>query len=215
MPAKRIKSPHSKPIRLLIADDHAIVRFGLTTLLQYETDIEVVAQAEDGESAVEAVRQHRPDVAVVDLAMPGIGGLEAIHRIRESAPETKIVVFTSFGTSEDLARAIELGVEGITLKDAGNDRLLKTIRAVVAGESVIPRELKCTRRSEQPVDLSDHEREVLAAIARGLTNKDIAAMTGLSKDIAKHLISELFAKLGVANRAEAAALAIRKQLVKM
>ena len=215
MPAKRIKSPHSKPIRLLIADDHAIVRFGLTTLLQYENDIEVVAQAEDGESAVEAVRQHRPDVAVVDLAMPGIGGLEAIHRIRESAPETKIVVFTSFGTSEDLARAIELGVEGITLKDAGNDRLLKTIRAVVAGESVIPRELKCTRRSEQPVDLSDQEREVLAAIARGLTNKDIAAMTGLSKDIAKHLISELFAKLGVANRAEAAALAIRKQLVKM
>ena len=137
MPAKRIKSPHSKPIRLLIADDHAIVRFGLTTLLQYENDIEVVAQAEDGESAVEAVRQHRPDVAVVDLAMPGVGGLEAIHRIRESAPETKIVVFTSFGTSEDLARAIELGVEGITLKDAGNDRLLKTIRAVVAGESVI------------------------------------------------------------------------------
>ena len=215
MPAKRIKSPHSKPIRLLIADDHAIVRFGLTTLLQYENDIEVVAQAEDGESAVEAVRQHRPDVAVVDLAMPGIGGLEAIHRIRESVPETKIVVFTSFGTSDDLARAIELGVEGITLKDAGNDRLLKTIRAVVAGESVIPRELKCTRRSEQPVDLSDQEREVLAAIARGLTNKDISAMTGLSKDIAKHLISELFAKLGVANRAEAAALAIRKQLVKM
>ena len=215
MPAKRVKTPHSKPIRLLIADDHAIVRFGLTTLLQYETDIEVVAQAEDGESAVEAVRQHRPDVAVVDLAMPGIGGLEAIHRIRESVPETKIVVFTSFGTSEDLARAIELGVEGITLKDAGNDRLLKTIRAVVAGESVIPRELRCTRPPEQPVDLSDQEREVLAAIARGLTNKDISAMTGLSKDIAKHLISELFAKLGVANRAEAAALAIRKQLVKM
>ena len=215
MPAKRVKSPHSKPIRLLIADDHAIVRFGLTTLLQYENDIEVVAQAEDGESAVEAVRRHRPDVAVVDLAMPGIGGLEAIHRIRESVPETKIVVFTSFGTSEDLARAIELGVEGITLKDAGNDRLLKTIRAVVAGESVIPRELRCTQRPEQPVDLSDQEREVLAAIARGLTNKDIAAMTGLSKDIAKHLISELFAKLGVANRAEAAALAIRKQLVKM
>lgn len=215
MPAKRVKSPHSKPIRLLIADDHAIVRFGLTTLLQYENDIEVVAQAEDGESAVEAVRQHRPDVAVVDLAMPGIGGLEAIHRIRESVPETKIVVFTSFGTSEDLARAIELGVEGITLKDAGNDRLLKTIRAVVAGESVIPRELRCTRRPEQPIDLSDQEREVLAAIARGLTNKDISAMTGLSKDIAKHLISELFAKLGVANRAEAAALAIRKQLVKM
>ena len=215
MPAKRVKTPHSKTIRLLIADDHAIVRFGLTTLLQYENDIEVVAQAEDGESAVEAVRQHRPDVAVVDLAMPGIGGLEAIHRIRESVPETKIVVFTSFGTSEDLARAIELGVEGITLKDAGNDRLLKTIRAVVAGESVIPRELRCTRRPEQPIDLSDQEREVLAAIARGLTNKDISAMTGLSKDIAKHLISELFAKLGVANRAEAAALAIRKQLVKM
>ena len=147
--------------------------------------------------------------------MPGIGGLEAIHRIRESVPETKIVVFTSFGTSEDLARAIELGVEGITLKDAGNDRLLKTIRAVVAGESVIPRELNCTQRPEQPVDLSEQEREVLAAIARGLTNKDISAMTGLSKDIAKHLISELFAKLGVANRAEAAALAIRKQLVKM
>ena len=126
MPAKRVKTPHSKPIRLLIADDHAIVRFGLTTLLQYENDIEVVA-----------------------------------------------------------------------------------------GESVIPRELKCARPPEQPVDLSDQEREVLAAIARGLTNKYISAMTGLSKDIAKHLISELFAKLGVANRAEAAALAIRKQLVKM
>lgn len=213
MTPKRTAKGKETTIRILIADDHAIVRFGLSSLLQYEPDIAIVGEAEDGETAVRLVKTLKPDVAVIDLAMPGIGGVEAIRQIRQCTPETRIVVFTSFGTSEEISLALEAGISGVVLKDEGNDALLKAIRRVAAGESVIPRELKADRRPEPPIDLSEQELEVLSALARGLTNKDISSITGLTKDVTKHLISDIFAKLGVANRAEAVAIALRKKLL--
>jgi len=213
MPTPRNRKPSEPVIRLLIADDHAIVRFGLTTLLQYEDDITVVAEAEDGESAVRQALRHKPDVAVLDLAMPGIGAIGAIREIRRKLPETKIVIFTSFGTSEDIALALDAGISGIVLKDAGNDALIDTIRRVAAGESAIPREMKSLHQPEPPIVLTELELEVLSAVARGLTNKEISILTGLSKDVTKHLLSDLFAKIGAANRAEAASLALRKHLL--
>lgn len=197
-------------IRLLIADDHAIVRFGLTSLLEYEDDVEVVAVAEDGETAVRLAKKHRPDIAVVDLAMPGMNGVETMKRLREAVPEIRVMIYTSFGTSGELADAVAADAAAIVLKDEGNDRLLEAIRTVSRGGRVIPEEL---RRIPLDRTLTDQEREILAAVARGLSNGDIAKMTGLTKDVVKHLLSDLFAHLGVATRAEAVASALQKHLL--
>ena len=203
------KSAKSQKIRLLIADDHAIVRFGLSSLLEYEDDIEIAAVAEDGGSALKLAKKHKPDIAIVDLAMPGMNGVETLSQLKRELPAVKVIIYTSFGTSAELLRAVDAKADGIVLKDEGNDKLLQVIRAVAGGERVIPDELKHAKR----IVLDDRERELLSALARGLSNVDISTMTGLSRDVVKHALSDLFARLGVATRAEAAALAIERGLI--
>lgn len=213
MTPRKSQRSDARAIRLLIADDHAIVRFGLSTLLQYEDDITIVAEAEDGAGAVRLAEEQHPDVAVIDLAMPNVSGVEAIRQIRRTTPETRIIVYTSFSTSEDLVQALDLGVVGIVLKDTGNDVLIDAIRRVARGETIIPEELLRSRTEAPDIKLSQQELDALAALARGLTNRDIALLLDLSKDVTKHLLSNLFAKLGAANRSEAVGIALRKHLL--
>lgn len=204
-----------KKISLLIADDHALVRMGLAALIRYEKDMAVVGEAEDGEAAVQKAKALRPDVIVMDLKMPKLDGVEATRRICGEAPGTKVLILTTFGTSADAARAVSAGAVGALVKDEDNAQLLDAIRRVSAGEKVFSQEIVETLESAEPRHvLSDRQRGILQSAARGLSNADIAVQFGLSKDSVKHYLSDIFAKLGAANRAEAVALALNKNLLK-
>lgn len=205
-----------KKINVLIADDHALVRMGLTALLRYERDINVIGEAEDGETAVRKTKALHPDVVIMDLKMPIVGGVEATRCIRKACPKTQVLILTTFGTSQDAARAVESGAAGAIVKDEGNAVLLNAIRKVHAGEKVFSQEILETIENEEPTNfLSSRQLEVLQSAARGLSNTDIAVQFSLSKDSVKHYLSDAFRKLGAANRAEAVSIALQKNLLKI
>jgi len=205
-----------KKISLLIADDHALVRMGLAALIRYEKDMTVVGEAEDGEIAVRKTKDLKPDVVIMDLKMPTMDGVEATRRITEEAPGTKVLILTTFGTSEDAGRAIAAGAAGALVKDEDNAQLLDAIRKIHAGETVFSQEILEAIENEKPEPaLSPRQFELLQSAARGLSNTDIAELHGLSKDSVKHYLSDTFRKLGAANRAEAVAIALRKHLLKI
>ena len=131
-----------KKTKILIADDHSVVRIGLSTLLGYQKDLTVVGEAENGEKTVAAARRLKPDVVVMDLVMPGLGGVEATQRIREALPDTKVLILTSFGSSEDAARAIAAGASGVIMKDSANRELIEAIRTVAEGVGVLIRNVE-------------------------------------------------------------------------
>ena len=205
-----------KPIRLLIADDHAIVRIGLTSLFESESDIEVVGQAVDGEDAVRKADALRPDLLLMDLVMPNLDGSEATVAIKAAHPEIKVILLTTFGSANGLYRAIEAGAEGALTKSIEDATLVTTVRKVASGETVISPEIKKMLVEDKPIpELSPRQQEVLASITRGLSNAEIAAQLGIDRSTVKNHLSILFSKLGVATRAEAVALALRKQLLKV
>ena len=205
-----------KPIRLLIADDHAIVRIGLTSLFESESDIEVVGQAVDGEDAVRKADALRPDLLLMDLVMPNLDGSEATVAIKAAHPEIKVILLTTFGSANGLYRAIEAGAEGALTKSIEDATLVTTVRKVASGETVISPEIKKMLVEEKPIpELSPRQQEVLASITRGLSNAEIAAQLGIDAMTVREYLSTIFAKLGAANRTEAAAIALRKQLLKM
>ena len=203
-----------KKIKVLIADDHALVRMGLSALLRYENDMTVVGEAEDGDEAIRKTEELRPDVVVMDLKMPTVDGVEATRRIHERDPAPKVLILTTFGTSQDAARAVAAGAAGAIVKDEGNAVLLDAIRKVHAGEQVFSREILETIESEDSLpELTERQLGILQSAARGLSNTDIALQHGLSKDSVKHYLSNIFRKLGAANRSEAITIAHRKHLL--
>ena len=203
-----------KNIRVLIADDHAIVRHGLCALLGTERGIEVVGEAKDGNEAVARTKQLAPDVVIMDIVMPRKDGVEATVEIRAAVPSAKIVVLTSFGTSDKISRAIEAGATGALMKTAEDRELLSAIRTVANGERVISPAVRKLISTDPPApELTPRQLEILQAMARGLTNKDIAKMFGIRTDGVNEHVLAILAKLGAANRTEAVAIALRKQLI--
>ena len=204
-----------KKIKLLLADDHAIVRQGLATILGFQPDFDVVGEAEDGEDAVRKTATLKPDVVIMDLMMPTLSGAEATAQIRRHDPETFVVVLTSYGTSADLAQALENGATGALLKTASKEELFGCIRDVASGLTFIsPDVQQSLSEARELPELTPRQLEILQSLSRGLTNNDIAKQLGLrTAGIKSHLLT-IFRKLGVANRSEAVALALRKHLLK-
>ena len=203
-------------IKVLIADDHAVVRMGLSALLSAEDYIEVVGEVKNGEEAVREALRLMPDVVVMDLVMPKKDGVAATAELREKLPSARVLILTSYSTSAGIAHAIEAGAVGALMKSAENESLINAIRAVHAGKRVIPAVVKRLMAEDPPVPkLSPRQLEILASITRGLSNNDIAKQLGIGKASIKTHVLALFQKLGAANRAEAVAIALRKQLLKI
>ena len=202
-------------IRVLVADDHAIVRMGLVSLLKSEPDIDVVAEADDGEDAVRAALRLSPDVVIMDLMMPGVDGTEATRQILARAPETRILILTTSTVSDDLAHALEAGALGAISKSSEYTRLLAALHAVAEGKKSVAPDIRRLIAEDPPVPaLSPRQEEIMRSLTRGLSNSDIAEELGIGKESVKLYIDLLFKKLGAANRTEAVAIALRKHLLK-
>jgi NarL family two-component system response regulator LiaR len=203
-------------IRVLIADDHTIVRIGLRTLLGAEKDIEVVGEAKNGEMAVKEALRLRPDVVIMDLMMPKMDGAEATAVLHERLPETKVIILTTFGSSDGIAHAIESGAVGALMKTADDSALISTIRSVAGGKTVISPDIKRLLAEDPPIPvLTTRQAEVLQSMMRGLTNRDIAKQLGIRQDGVNEHVAAILAKIGAANRTEAVAIALRKHLLKL
>ena len=201
--------------RILLADDHMLMRMGLSALITSEKDMEVVGEAENGLQAVELALSLKPDIVIMDLMMPELSGAAATQRIHDADPAIKIMILTTFGTSAEMAQAIANGAVGALMKDTATDDLVSAIRAIVAGKRVIPARLQKLVEEDNPLfSLSDRQLEILTSVARGLSNAEIAHQFNLSEITIKKHLSAIFEHLGVSNRTEAAALALRKQLLK-
>ena len=205
-----------QPIRVLIADDHEIMRMGLASLLETDELISVVGEAADGEEAVRKAQKLRPDVVVMDLMMPVKDGSEATQEIKGVLPETRILLLTTFGTADGIAHAIEAGAEGALLKSTTNSNIIKAIKALADGKQFISSEVKELLTKDPPVpELTERQRLILASITEGLTNLAIADRLGISEDGVKRHVNAIMVKLGADSRAEAVAIALRKHLLKI
>ena len=202
------------PTRVLIVDDHAILRMGLASLLSSKKDIEVVDGAANGPEGIRRAIELKPDVVVMDLMMPGMGGAEATARLLEKAPDAKVLIITTFDTSDGIDRALKAGARGAIMKNCDFEELVDALRTVASGGSYIAPDVKRLFSNDPPaITLSPRQREMLQSIARGLSNPDIAKQFGISIYVVKEHIAALFAKIGAANRSEAVAIAMRKNLL--
>ena len=203
-----------KPLRILLADDHAVVRIGLASLLEAERDMVVVGQAKNGEEAVEIARTEKPDIVVMDLMMPRMNGADATAALSAECPAAKVIVLTSYGAADDVAHALEAGAAGALMKTAEDGALVDAIRRIVNGERVISPEIRQLLAEDPPVpDLTPRQREILSSITRGLTNREIAVQLGIRRDGVDRHVNAILTKVGAANRAEAVAIALRKHLL--
>jgi len=205
-----------KPITLLLVDDHAVMRMGLASLLETCRDVKVVGDTGDGGSAVRMALRLRPDVVVMDLMMPEMDGVETTRRLLSEWPEANVLVLTTIASSDDISRAFDAGARGAILKSSNLDGLLEAIHAVAEGKRHCSAEIEQIMADDPPIPkLSARQQEILNSIVQGLSNPDIARRLGISLPMVKEHLSTLFAKLGVANRTQAVAVALRKQLLKV
>ncbi len=202
-------------LKILIVDDHAIVRDGLAAILKFQKDMAVVGEADDGQSAIQKAQELYPDVILMDLMMPNMNGADATAAIKQALPETHILLLTSYGTSSELSRAFRNGATGAITKSLPKEELLSAIRNVAAGMRVASPEIEQTLKEEADMpSLTPRQLEILQSLTRGLTNDDIAREFGLSKAGVKFHLLTIFRKLNVANRTEAVAYALERHLTK-
>jgi two-component system NarL family response regulator len=203
--------PKPKPIRILVVDDHHVVRSGLAASLGLEDDLTVIAEAGDSEEAQAQFRKHQPDIVLMDLRLPGANGTAATAALRREWPDARVLMFTTFDGDEDVYRAMQAGALGYLLKSAPREELLRAIRTVAAGERFLPPELslRLAHRVAAP-DLSEREIEVLRLVSTGKSNKEIGATLHIAEDTVKRHVSNILTKLGVSDRAQAATEAIRR-----
>lgn len=205
------KTPH---IRVMIVDDHPAFRKGIAALIESEPDLKVVAETGDGLEAVGLFRRTEPDVVLMDLRLPGLGGVEATLAIRKEFPDARIIVLTTFDLDEDIYRAMQSGAKSYLLKDAPDEQLAATIRAVYAGKQpLLPKVAERLAARQQRAELSQREMEVLQLLTKGRSNKEIGSALFVCEDTVKAHLKTLFAKLGVQDRTEAAISAIRHGIV--
>ena len=204
-----------KKTSILLVDDHAVVRMGLSAIINLQADLKVCGEAENGEAAVRLAAELKPDVVVMDFSLPGMDGAEATAAVLKASPSSKVLILTSFGTSSDLARAMAAGAVGAVTKNLSNDELSSAIRDTARGIQHFSPEIRQTL-SDGTDDkaFTKRQMEVLDSITRGLSNDDIALMLGISKSRVKQHLNEVYEKLGASNRAEAVAIAMRRQLLK-
>jgi DNA-binding NarL/FixJ family response regulator len=202
-------------IKVLLVDDHPVVREGLRGMLSGEDDLQVVAEAGGAAEAVAAVRKHHPDVVLMDLRMPGADGVEATARVLAQRPRTRVVVLTTYETDSDILRAVEAGAAGYLLKDATRQDLAQAIRAAARGETVLAPSVaaKLVSRMRAPVDLSPREIEVLRLVARGRTNAEIGRELFISEATVKTHLLRTFGKLGVSDRTAAVTSALERGIL--
>lgn len=213
----------TRPVRVVLADDHPLVRQGIRTMLDASTEVDVVAEASNGEELIELVSMHHPDVVVVDIRMPEMDGLEAVRRIRRDHPDVRALMLTVHDEDAYVHEAIKAGASGYLLKTVSEEELVKGINAVAAGKAmlhpVITRQLidefaEMSRGdSKPPQELSKREQDVLQLLAYGKSNKEIARALGIGAQTVKTHVSHIFTKLGAADRTGAVALALRKGMV--
>lgn len=211
-------------IRILIADDHPVVREGLFAMLSRESDFEVVGEARDGVEAVNKAKELSPEVVLMDLRMPELDGVEAMNQIKSAKPDTKFIILTTYSDDDYIFRGIEAGARGYLLKDAPREELFKAIRAVHRGESliqpvvaskVLDRLTELSRRAPSGEELSERELEVLRLIAKGAANKEIGVELSIAQSTVKTHISTIFQKLGVNDRTEAVTEALKKGIIRL
>lgn len=198
----------------MLVDDHPAFRKGLLALIESEPDLKVIAETGDGAEAVALFRRVKPDIVLMDLRLPGMGGVEATLAIRKEFPAARIIVLTTFDADEDIYRAMESGAKSYLLKDTPDDELAATIRAVHAGEGPLPnRVAERLAQRRKRADLSQREMDVLQLLIKGRSNKEIGSALFVTEDTVKAHLKTLFAKLNVRDRTEAAISAIQHGIV--
>ena len=206
----------TKTIRILTADDHALLRQGIAALVDLEPDMELVAQASTGREAIEQFRRHRPDISLMDLQMPDISGIEAIIAIRSEFPDARIIVLTTYEGDILVARALKAGARGYLLKGNVHTDLLETIRAVHAGRKRIPPEVAAELAMHTTEDqLTARELEILKLIAKGNANKEIAAQLSIREDTVKSHVGSILDKLGANDRTHAVTIGVKRGIIEL
>ena len=202
--------------RVLVVDDHALLRTGVANIINQEPDLSVIAEAGNGAEAVDAYEQHHPDVTLLDLRMPVMEGVEAVRRIREKDPAARVIVLTTYDTDDEIARALKAGAKAYVLKDISADDLIACIRSVLAGRTYLaPAAAAKLAEGVTRVQLTPREMATLRLMADGRANKEIAGELGISERTVKTHLGHLFAKLGVTSRTEAIKVATRRGLVRL
>jgi DNA-binding NarL/FixJ family response regulator len=206
------KAESKKKIRLMLVEDHMLMRMGLVSATRIEPDMMVVAEVDDGRKALESFRKHKPDVILMDLRLPGMDGIQVIKELRRESLDVRIVVLSSYGGGDDVTSAIQSGAAGYVMKNMPLQQVLEAVRAVYHGGQYVPREIAGRMSARMQSDISAREIEVLRLIAQGRSNKEIGSEFGITEGTVKAHVTNIFAKLGAIDRAQAITIAIKRHL---